>query len=83
MKKLMMVLAAMATTVVANAAAVDWNYKVTGAAGGSATEFTGYTAYLVDKAYYDSLSAVTAESDRKSTRLNSSHPTTSRMPSSA
>ena len=52
----------MATTVVANAAAVDWNYKVTGAAGGSATEFTGYTAYLVDKAYYDSLSAVTAES---------------------
>lgn len=62
MKKLMIVLAAMATTVVVNAASVDWNYQITGAAGGSATEFTGYTAYLVDKAYYDSLSAVTAES---------------------
>lgn len=62
MKKVMMMLAAVAAVGVASAATVDWNYKITGEAGGSATEFTGYTAYLVDAAYYTGLSEVTAES---------------------
>ena len=35
------------------------------------------TTFLLDEG------TVTAHQDRKSTRLNSSHPTTSRMPSSA
>ena len=161
MKKLVVIACAALAVVSAKAATVDWQYKIEGAAGGSATEFTGYTVYLVDKAYYDGLGGeVTKESitgsgnyinsdtiaqtgksgkgantkyvftgeghvtndslvegttydyylvlvngdeyqatpysyaarntvgspeasDRKSTRLNSSHPTTSRMPSSA
>ena len=62
MKKLMIMLAAIAATVAVNAASVDWLYKVTGAAGGSDSEFTGYTAYLVDAAYYTGLSEVTADS---------------------
>lgn len=62
MKKVMMMLAAVAAVGAASAATVDWNYKVTGAAGGSATEFAGYTAYLVDAAYYTGLSKVTADS---------------------
>ena len=62
MKKLIIMLAAVAAAVAVNAASVDWNYQITGDAGGSATEFTGYTAYLVDAAYYDSLGgAVTAD----------------------
>ena len=55
-------LAAVAATVAVNAASVDWNYQITGDAGGSATEFTGYTAYLVDATYYEGLSEVTADS---------------------
>ena len=55
-------LAAVAAAVAVNAASVDWNYEITGAAGGSATEFTGYTAYLVDATYYSGLSEVTAAS---------------------
>ena len=62
MKKLMIILAAVAATVAVNAASVDWLYKVTGAAGGSDSEFTGYTAYLVDAEYYTGLSEVTADS---------------------
>jgi len=62
MKKMMIMLVAVATTFAASAAIVDWKYKVTGDAGGSATEFTGYTAYLVDAAYYDGLGGtVTAD----------------------
>lgn len=55
-------LAAVAAAVTASAATVDWNYKITGEAGGSNTEFTGYTAYLVDATYYTGLSEVTAAS---------------------
>ena len=57
-----MMLAAVAAVGAASAATVDWNYEITGAAGGSATEFTGYTAYLVDATYYEGLSEVTADS---------------------
>ena len=38
---------------------------------------------LLDLAQLDAVAEVLDLSDRKSTRLNSSHPTTSRMPSSA
>lgn len=62
MKKLMIMLAAVAAAVAVKAASVDWNYQITGDAGGSATEFTGYTAYLVDATYFSSLSEVTAAS---------------------
>ncbi len=62
MRKLMIMLAAVAAAVTASAATVDWNYKITGEAGGSNTEFTGYTAYLVDATYYTGLSEVTAAS---------------------
>ena len=55
MKKLVVIACAALAVVSARAATVDWLYEIQGAAGGSATEFTGYTVYLVDKAYYDSL----------------------------
>ena len=55
MKKLIVIACAALAVVSAKAATVDWKYEVDGAAGGSATEFTGYTVYLVDKAYYDGL----------------------------
>jgi len=62
MKKMMIMLVAVATAFAASAATVDWKYEITGAAGGSATEFTGYTAYLVDAAYYEGLGGtVTAD----------------------
>ncbi len=62
MRKLIIALVAVATAVAVNAAVVDWNYEITGQAGGSSSEYTGYTAYLVDASYYESLSVVTADS---------------------
>ena len=61
MKKLVVIACAALAVVSAKAATVDWKYKIEGAAGGSATEFTGYSVYLVDKAYYDSLTEVTKD----------------------
>ena len=55
MKKLVVIACAALAVVSAKAANVDWKYKIEGAAGGAADEFAGYTVYLVDKAYYDSL----------------------------
>ena len=55
MKKLVVIACAALAVVSAKAATVDWKYEISGAAGGSATEFTGYTVYLVDKTYYDGL----------------------------
>ena len=55
MKKLVVIACAALAVVSAKAATVDWKYKIEGAAGGAADEFTGYTVYLVDKAYYDGL----------------------------
>ena len=55
MKKLVVIVGVALAVVSAKAATVDWSYVINGQAGGSATEFTGYTVYLVDKAYYDSL----------------------------
>ena len=55
MKKLVVMGLAALAVVSAKAASVDWLYEINGAAGGSATEFTGWTVYLVDKAYYDGL----------------------------
>lgn len=63
MKKLVVVAFAALAVVSAKAASVDWSYVINGQAGGSATEFTGYSVYLVDKSYYDSLgSEVTKDS---------------------
>ena len=62
MKKLMIALLAVMSAVCVKAASVDWQYKIEGAAGGSATEFTGYTVYLVDATYFEGLSAVTKDS---------------------
>ena len=50
--------------------------------------FAGYTGYKLYQDYLERKSQVQSGiigeiGDRKSTRLNSSHPTTSRMPSSA
>ena len=42
-----------------------------------------YTRFIHSHADWDFVKVYTDEGDRKSTRLNSSHPTTSRMPSSA
>ena len=61
MKKLVVIACAALAVVSARAATVDWQYKIEGAPGGSATEFTGYTVYLVDKAYYDGLAEVTKD----------------------
>lgn len=61
MKKIMVMLAAIAAAVVANAATVDWNYEITGAAGGTSDEFAGYTAYLVDATYFTGLESVTKD----------------------
>ena len=55
MKKLVVIACVAFAVVSAKAATVDWAYKINGAAGGAADEFTGYTVYLVDKAYYDGL----------------------------
>ena len=44
---------------------------------------TGNMTELLAKAGYDMIGADNAEEDRKSTRLNSSHRSLSRMPSSA
>ena len=62
MKKLIIALAALTAVLATNAAVVDWKYEINGAAGGSATEYVGYNVYLVEKAYYDALTKVTAES---------------------
>ena len=55
MKKLVVIACAAFAVVSAKAATVDWQYEINGQAGGTATEFAGYTVYLVDKAYYDGL----------------------------
>jgi len=63
MKKLVVIACVALAVVSAKAAMVDWKYEINGAAGGAATEFTGYTVYLVDKAYYDGLGGeITKES---------------------
>ena len=62
MKKLMIALLAVISVVSVKAATVDWRYEINGQAGGSATEFTGYTVYMVDATYFEGLAKVTADS---------------------
>lgn len=61
MKKLMIALLAIATGVVAQAATVDWQYKITGDTTKTANLYDGYTVYLVDSAKWAALEAVTPE----------------------
>ena len=70
-------------------------YLVTGGAGFIGSNFVLYmlekykdiTIVNVDKLTYagnlENLKSIEGDKDRKSTRLNSSHPSSSRMPSSA
>ena len=46
-------------------------------------EYMGTPRWFITHTHMDHILALPAYADRKSTRLNSSHPTTSRMPSSA
>ena len=71
MKKLVVIACAALAVVSAKAATVDWKYEITGAAGGSASEFTGYTVYLVDKAYYDGLGGEVTKDSITSKSLSS------------
>ena len=49
----------------------------------ASTEATGDSSTTLDDLYQQENQIFADHEDRKSTRLNSSHPTTSRMPSSA
>ena len=70
-----------ATKLTAAALAVTLSLSLA-ACGSSASTGTASTSASADGVVYRTLDEIKAE-DRKSTRLNSSHPTTSRMPSSA
>ena len=55
MKKLITVCAAVAMGFAAQAASVDWVYSVTGADASDSSLYTGYSAYLYDKATWDAV----------------------------
>ncbi len=63
MKKLIVVCAAVAMGFAVQAASVDWVYSVTGADANDTSLYTGYSAYLFDKATWDAVDFATMAVD--------------------
>ena len=61
MKKLIITVAAVAIAAIAQAATVDWQYKITGATDSPSYLESNYTVYLVNASAWDGLSKITAE----------------------